>query len=184
MKRKKSCEWAHQLSYCSTTCIYLIYKYIYIIIYIYIYIYRIQPGETYYFFLFCWLLNEISHQHSSIQNWIFKLNTRTRIFERNITGNYSKIIIIIQGALIRSGQKTFFCKSGRARKLWRALIGRATKKTKLLIFLTRPYKRPCIRGCDCKEPQTRVRKESFLAENCVIWLFGVPLSNYKKKWLQ
>ena len=34
----------------------------------------------------------------------------------------------VQGALIRTGQKTFFCKSGQARKFWRALIGRAIQK--------------------------------------------------------
>jgi len=34
------------------------------------------------------------------------------------------------GALIRTGQKTFFCKSGRARKFWTALIGRARQKQK------------------------------------------------------
>jgi len=44
-------------------------------------------------------------------------------------------------------KKTFFCKSGRSRKFWTALIGRArqkTKKTKVdepLRFLARPYKR-------------------------------------------
>ena len=36
------------------------------------------------------------------------------------------------GALIRTGQRTgqksFFCKSGQARKFWRPLIGRATQK--------------------------------------------------------
>ena len=48
---------------------------------------------------------------------------------------------------IRTGQKTFFCISGRARKFRTALIGRARQNTKVdepLIFLARPYMRsPC-----------------------------------------
>ena len=42
-----------------------------------------------------------------------------------------KYSFLLQGpALIRTGQKTFFYKSGWARKFWTALIGRARQKTK------------------------------------------------------